>query len=77
LSKFFSGKKNNGLSYFDIMNTSFDLMRDKMVKHTLEHNPPDILIEISRHSCNIYDFYKADELIKIGKMATKKIIKTK
>lgn len=74
-SQLFSGNKHHDLSYFDIMNVSFELMRDEMVKHSLENNPPDILIETSRHSCNIYDFYKADELIKLGSEATKLSLK--
>lgn len=70
LSELFSGNKNNDLSYFDIMNVSFEIMRNEMVKFSLKNNPPDILIETSRYSCNVYDFYKADELIEMGCKAT-------
>lgn len=70
-SELFSDNKNNDLSYFDIMNVSFELMRNEMVKSSLKNNPPDMLIEISRYSCNIYDFYKAVELIEMGRKATK------
>jgi NTE family protein len=70
LSEFFSGSKNDDLSYFDIMSKSFELMRNEKVQIFLNNNPPDILIETSRDSCNIYDFYKADELIEIGRNAT-------
>ncbi len=41
-----------------------------MVKSSLKNNPPDILIETSRDSCNIYDYYKAHELIEMGHKAT-------
>lgn len=58
------------LGYFDIMNNSFEIMRDELVKLALETYPPDILIETSRHMCNIYDFYKAEDLIKQGQNAT-------
>ncbi len=75
LSELFSDNKNNDLSYFDIMSTSFELMRNEMVKFSIRDNPPDILIETSRDSCNIYDFYKADELIEIGHKATMLSIK--
>jgi len=70
LSELFSDNKNDDLSYFDIMSASFELMRNEMVKLSLRNNPPDILIETSRDSCNIYDFYKADELIEMGRKAT-------
>ncbi|MFD0932660.1 patatin-like phospholipase family protein [Psychroflexus salinarum] len=72
LSKLFSDDTPNDLSYFDIMNISFELMRNEMVKNTLEKNPPDILIETPRYFCEIYDFYKAEELIEMGRKAALK-----
>jgi NTE family protein len=62
--------KKNDFGHFDIMNNSFEIMRDELVKLSLEINPPDILIETPRDICNIYDFYKADELIEMGQEAT-------
>lgn len=50
-------------------------MRNEMVKLSLENNPPDILIETPNEVCNIYDFYKAEELIEIGREATIKSLK--
>ena len=70
LDKLISNDKKKKLSYFDIMNDSFEIMRDELVKLSLENNPPDILIETPRDICNIYDFYKAEELIEIGQKAT-------
>ncbi len=39
-------------------------------KLTLEMNPPDVLIEVSRKACGTFDFYKATELIELGREAT-------
>ena len=75
LDKLISNDKKNKLGYFDIMNNSFEIMREQLVKLSLENNPPDILIETPRDICNIYDFYKADELIEMGHKATIKSIK--
>jgi len=69
LYKLFSYDKND-LGHFDIMNDSFELMRDELVKLSLTINPPDILIETPRDICSIYDFYKADKLIELGQKAT-------
>jgi NTE family protein len=74
LSELFSGNKNKDLSYFDIMNRSYEIMREEMVKTSLKNNPPDILIETSQDCCNIYDFYKAKELIEMGRNEAKKSI---
>lgn len=75
LDKLISNDKKKKLGYFDILNDSFEIMRDELVKLSLENNPPDILIETPRDICNIYDFYKADELIEMGHKATVKSIK--
>lgn len=70
LYKLLPYNKKNGLGHFDIMNDSFEIMRDELVKLSLKINPPDILIETPRDICSIYDFYKADELIEMGQKAT-------
>lgn len=75
LSELFPEDDSDELSYFDIMNVSFEVMRNEMVKHMLEKYPPDILIETPRYSCKIYDFYKADELIEMGRKAALKALK--
>jgi NTE family protein len=75
LYKLLPYEKKNGLGHFDIMNGSFEIMRDEMVKLSLRINPPDILIETPRDICSIYDFYKADELIEIGQKATVQTMK--
>ena len=41
---------------------------------TIEKYPPDILINISRNSCGTFDFYKAEELVEIGRYAAIKSI---
>ncbi|SDG65004.1 patatin-like phospholipase family protein [Psychroflexus sediminis] len=74
LNELFPEDDSNELSYFDIMNVSFEIMRNEMVKYTLEKHPPDILIETPRYSCEIYDFYKADELIEMGRKAALKAL---
>ena len=43
----------------------------------LEQYTPDIKIEISRDSCGTYDFYKADELIEMGRFAARESLKKK
>jgi NTE family protein len=60
---------NQKFGYFDIMNRSFDLMQDKLSDCILEKYNPDIVVEISRESAGILEFYKAEELINEGKNA--------
>jgi len=46
----------------------------KISELTLEKHKPDLLINISRESFSIYDFYKAKEIIREGEKAAKKAI---
>jgi len=45
-------------------------MLSQITRLTLEKNPPDLLIEISKDACSIFDFYKAREVIELGEKAT-------
>ncbi|HRZ31302.1 MAG TPA: patatin-like phospholipase family protein [Flavobacterium sp.] len=64
-------KENPGVGYFNLISDTSSLMLSQIAKLTLEMNPPDILIEVSRDSCGTFDFYKAEELIELGKKATR------
>jgi len=68
-------KENAGVGYFNLINETSSLMLSQISKLTLEMNPPDILVEISRDSCGTFDFYKAEELIQAGRIATKEAVK--
>lgn len=60
------------LGYFELLNRSIDLMQDKMTTLILEHYRPDIQVDISRDAANTFEFYKAEEMIEMGKKAYKK-----
>jgi len=63
-----NSKGNSG--YFNLISNTTGLMLSQISMLTIEMNPPDLLIEVSRHSCGVFDFYKAAELIELGKKAT-------
>lgn len=65
-------KENTGVGYFNLIGETSSLMLSQIAKLTLKLNPPDILIEVSRDSCGTFDFYKAVDLIELGKEATLK-----
>lgn len=66
-SKPHSGQKK--FNYFNLINNTITSMTNHISVTTIKNNPPDILIEISRKSGGTYDFYKAEELIEIGRYA--------
>lgn len=51
------------------MNTTIALMTQRIAQSVLEKHPPDLLIEVSKQSCAVFDFYRADELVEIGREA--------
>ncbi len=67
--------KNEKLGYFNLMNETVGLLTYQISKMMIEKYPPDILINISRESCDIFDFYKAEELVEIGRHAAIQSIK--
>ncbi len=70
------GNKNDSLSYFDVINKTISVMINKIAQNTLDEYPPDIKINIAKETCNIFDFYRAKELIEIGRIATRDTIKS-
>jgi NTE family protein len=60
------------LSLFDLLNTSYDFTQDRLTELMIENYSPDLLIELPRNTCNVFEFYKANELIEAGKTAYKK-----
>ncbi|MBV5337803.1 MAG: patatin-like phospholipase family protein [Deltaproteobacteria bacterium] len=43
---------------------------------TLQMNPPDLMIEISKDACGTFDFYKASDMIQLGKFTTSEALKS-
>lgn len=60
------------LGYFNLISKTISLMTHHMAQMNLAMHNPDILIEVSRDSCGTYDFFKAKELVDMGRYATKR-----
>lgn len=75
LSELIPVNKKESHGYFSLINDTSSLMLAQITKLSLELNPPDILIQISRKSCGTFDFYMASELIEIGKKTTTESLK--
>ena len=70
-------KKQESLTYFEIINRSIETMQEVISKHQLELHQPDIMINISNKTCEFYDFHKAKELIEYGSIITKEILENR
>jgi NTE family protein len=62
------------LSYFDILVRSVQLMQSKLSLQTIATYPPDVLVDISKYSCSVFEFYKGEEMIAYGREACKKAL---
>jgi len=72
--KFNPLSKDEKLSYFNLMNKTISLMTNHITQLTLEKYSVDILINISRDSCATFDFYRAEEMVEVGRNAAIKYI---
>lgn len=68
-------EKKGSIGYFDLVSETSKLMLSQITSLTLKLNPPDLLVEISRESCGTFDFYKASEMIELGREITKSALK--
>lgn len=54
---------------FSILGLSYEHMQNRLIDLTSGLNPPDLLVNVKRSSCGMFDFHKAQELITAGELA--------
>lgn len=64
------------LGYFTLVSRTIDLMTNHMSELALEKHRPDIMINVSREHCHIFDFFKGEFMIEAGRQATCDILDT-
>jgi NTE family protein len=57
------------LGLFDILNKSYDLTQDRVTELMIDIHKPDLVINISRDACGVFEFYRANEIIEEGRNA--------
>lgn len=58
-------------SLLDLINQSFEVMQTSLAQYKIAGYPPDILINVPKRVCRFFEFYKAQELIALGRMIAK------
>jgi len=66
--------KKEKIGYFTLIDKAIVSASLQLVQFSIEKNPPDILVNISRDTCGTYDFYRAEELVEIGRQSAIKIL---
>ena len=59
------------INYFNIINNTIASATNHLSQMIITNNPPEILIEISRRSAGTFDFFRAEELVELGRYAAK------
>lgn len=55
--------------FFDLMNRSYDLTLDRLTDLMIDVHKPDLVVNISRDACGVFEFYRANEIIEEGRSA--------
>jgi NTE family protein len=74
ISKLIAVGDKRSLGYYSLLKATTSAMVHKIAKQDIELSKPDILINIPYDSSDIFDFHKAEELIKIGETAANEAI---
>lgn len=64
-------EKRKKLHYFNLMNDTIAAVTNQLALMIMKDAPPDVLIEVAKRSCGTFDFYKAEELVEMGRSAAR------
>ena len=67
---FGKGEAAPGIS--TVMMEAFNIVQDRIARSRLAGDPPDAMINLRLGEMGLFDFHRADELIKRGEMATRR-----
>ena len=73
----FGFEKGNGrtsdsaskLGFIDLLTRSFDVTQDRVIALMIDLHKPDIVVNVSREVCGIFDFHLAEDVIEAGRIA--------
>ncbi|NWL77841.1 alpha/beta hydrolase [Pseudomonas taiwanensis] len=61
-------------SLLDLVNQSFEVMQTSLAQYKIAGYPPDILINVPKRVCRFFEFYKAPELIQLGRQIARETL---
>jgi len=61
-------------SLLDLINQSFEVMQTSLAQYKIAGYPPDILINVPKRVCRFFEFYKAPELIALGRQIARETL---
>ncbi len=67
-------KRDNRIGRLEMIYQSVEVMQSSLTQYKIAGYPPDVLIEIPKTSCRFYEFYRAAEMIDIGREAARHVL---
>lgn len=55
--------------FFDLITKSYEMTLDRLTELMINVHKPDIVVNIGRDTCGIFEFYRANEIIEEGRRA--------
>jgi NTE family protein len=74
-SKYFRNGKQKTTGFFELVTLSVYAMQVKLTQIAIEKHKPDIVIGISKRACDIFEFHRAEEMIRFGRKQAEKSMK--
>ena len=62
------------LGFTELMARSLDTMQAQIARVQMALDPPELVIRIPRDACQFYEFWRAGELIEIGRREADKVL---
>ena len=63
-----------GMRLTEVMGRSVDIMQGQIARVQMALDPPELVIRIPRDACQFYEFWRAAELIEIGRMEAERAL---
>jgi NTE family protein len=60
-------EKIEQFGFFDLMTRSYDMTQDRLTDLMIAIYKPDLVVDISRDACGVFEFYRANEIIEEGR----------
>ncbi|WP_064748223.1 patatin-like phospholipase family protein [Lysobacter antibioticus] len=67
-------ERPNELGFSELMARSLDMMQAQIARVQLALDPPELVIRIPRDACQFYEFWRAKELIELGRAEADKAL---
>ena len=71
-SVYFKNGKQKRTGFFDLITESIYTMQMKLTQHTIKEHNPDMVVNISRKSCDLFEYHRSEELIQYGRQQFQK-----